>query len=145
MIPWLRGHDPFPPASRALVEPNGLLCAGADLSVPRLLDAYRQGIFPWFSGSEPILWWSPDPRMVLYTDALKISRSLAKNLRNKGFEVRIDGAFAEVLSGCAGPRRGEHGTWLGAPMRRAYLALQDRKSTRLNSSHIQKSRMPSSA
>lgn len=123
MIPWLRRNDPFPPVSRALAEPNGLLCAGGDLSVSRLLEAYRHGIFPWFSGDEPILWWSPNPRMVLYTGQLKVSRSLDKNARNKGYEVRVDTAFSEVLAGCAGPRRGESGTWLGTPMRRAYLAL----------------------
>jgi leucyl/phenylalanyl-tRNA---protein transferase len=123
MLAWLERDDPFPPAEKALAEPNGLLCAGADLSVPRLLDAYRQGIFPWYSGDEPILWWSPDPRMVLFCDELKVSRSLAKSIRNKGFEVRIDSAFAEVLKACSEPRKGEAGTWLGPAMRKAYLAL----------------------
>ena len=85
MLTWLERGDPFPSVEAALKEPNGLLCAGADLSVERLLAAYRQGIFPWYSGDEPILWWSPDPRMVLFCDELKVSRSLAKNLRNKGF------------------------------------------------------------
>jgi len=120
VLTWLEADDPFPPIDRALRDPNGLLCAGADLSVPRLLDAYRHGIFPWFSGREPILWWSPDPRMVLHTDELKVSRSLAKNARNKGYELRIDSAFAEVLKGCA--FRPE-GTWLGESMKKAYLAL----------------------
>ena len=120
LIKWLGPADPFPPVERALKEPNGLLAAGADLSVPRLLEAYRRGIFPWFSGEEPILWWSPDPRMVLFCEELKVSRSLAKNVRNKGYEVRADTAFAEVLEGCA--NRPE-GTWLGPEMQRAYLAL----------------------
>jgi len=120
VLAWLAPEDPFPPVERALREPNGLLCAGADLSVERLLDAYRHGIFPWYSGRQPLLWWSPDPRMVLYCDELKLSRSLAKNARNKGYELRVDSAFDEVLAGCA---HREEGTWLGAPMKRAYLQL----------------------
>ncbi len=140
MIPWLDADDPFPPLERALEQPNGLLCAGGDLSLPRLLDAYGRGIFPWYSGVEPILWWSPDPRMVLFTDELKVSRSLAKSIRNKGYEVRIDSAFPAVLEGCAARRPADTdpndlasdiahgadpgaGTWLGAPMRAAYAAL----------------------
>lgn len=123
MLTWLGPKDPFPPVARALKDPNGLLAAGGDLSLERLLDAYRCGIFPWFSRSEPVLWWSPDPRMVLYTKELKVSRSLAKNLRNKGYRVTVDTAFEEVLRGCAGPRRGAPGTWLGAPMQKAYVAL----------------------
>ena len=123
MLTWLGRGDPFPPVEDALKEPNGLLCAGADLSVPRLLAAYRRGIFPWYSGDEPILWWSPDPRMVLFCDELKISRSLAKNLRNKGFETRIDSAFAKVIKACAEPRKDEAGTWISAEMQAAYVAL----------------------
>jgi leucyl/phenylalanyl-tRNA--protein transferase len=123
MLTWLEGEDPFPPVETALRDPNGLLCAGADLSLPRLLAAYRAGIFPWFSGGEPILWWSPDPRMVLFCDELKVSRSLGKSVRNKGFEARFDTAFAQVIKACAGPRRDGGGTWLGKPMQAAYLAL----------------------
>jgi leucyl/phenylalanyl-tRNA--protein transferase len=115
--------DPFPPPERALKEPNGLLAAGGDLSLERLLDAYRCGIFPWFSGREPILWWSPDPRMVLYCGELKVSRSLAKSVRNKGYRVTLDTEFEAVMKNCAAPRRGESGTWLGAGMQKAYLAL----------------------
>jgi len=120
LLARLGPHDPFPPVEKSLRDPNGLLCAGADLSPARLLDAYRHGIFPWFSRGEPILWWSPDPRMVLRTDQVKVSRSLAKNLRNKGYELRIDTAFEAVLEGCAA--RAE-GTWLGRDMRAAYLEL----------------------
>jgi len=120
VLKWLELEDPFPPVERALKEPNGLLCAGADLSAARLLEAYRHGIFPWFSGREPILWWSPDPRMVLHCEELKVSRSLAKSVRNKGYELRVDTSFAQVLKGCA--TRTE-GTWLGEPMQKAYLAL----------------------
>jgi leucyl/phenylalanyl-tRNA--protein transferase len=126
-LPWLDRDDPFPPPESALREPSGLLCAGADLSVPRLLDAYRRGIFPWYSGDEPILWWSPDPRMVLFCEELKVSRSLSKNLRNKGFEVRMDSDFARVIKACAGPRKGAAGptagTWISPEMRAAYVAL----------------------
>lgn len=123
MLAWLGPDDPFPPVERAMREPNGLLCAGADLSLGRLLEAYRRGIFPWYSGGEPILWWSPDPRMVLFCDELKVSRSLAKSLRNKGYAVRVDTAFRRVLEGCSGPRRGDGGTWLSEDMRKAYFAL----------------------
>jgi len=120
VLAWLDAADPFPPVERALKNPNGLLAAGADLSSARLLDAYRRGVFPWFSGSEPVLWWSPDPRMVLYCEELKVSRSLAKSVRNKGYELGIDSAFAGVLEGCADR---EEGTWLGGQMQQAYLAL----------------------
>lgn len=120
MIPWLEAGDPFPPAERALREPNGLLAAGADLSVGRLLEAYRGGIFPWYSGGDPVLWWSPDPRMVLYCAELKVPRSLAKSVRNKGYEIRVDTDFGQVLKECAAR---EEGTWLGREMQAAYLAL----------------------
>ena len=120
MLTWLEAADSFPPVERALKDPNGLLAAGGDLSVERLLAAYRRGIFPWYSGAEPILWWSPDPRMVLRCDELKVSRSLAKSVRNKGYEVRIDTAFDQVLAGCADR---DEGTWLGRAMRKAYAAL----------------------
>ena len=123
MLTWLGRDDPFPAVERALEEPNGLLAAGGDLSAERLLDAYRRGIFPWFSGREPILWWSPDPRMVLYCNELKVPRSLAKSVRNKGYRVTLDREFEAVLKNCAAPRGGEGGTWLGTAMRKAYLAL----------------------
>jgi leucyl/phenylalanyl-tRNA--protein transferase len=115
--------DPFPPAETALKDPNGLLCAGGDLSAERLLAAYRGGIFPWYSGDEPILWWSPDPRMVLFCEELKVSRSLDKSVRNKGYRVTADGCFEEVLLNCARTRKDGAGTWLGKDMRRAYAAL----------------------
>jgi len=122
VIPWLRPGDPFPPVEKALADPSGLLCAGADLSVARLLDAYRHGIFPWYSDGQPVLWWSPDPRMVLRVAEFRVSRSLAKSRRNRGYEVRVDAAFARVLEECAAARD-EGGTWLGAEMREAYLRL----------------------
>jgi leucyl/phenylalanyl-tRNA--protein transferase len=123
VIPWLLPGDRFPPVTCALDYPNGLLAAGADLSVPTLLDAYRQGIFPWFSGAEPILWWSPDPRMILVPTELRVSRSLAKRLRRRDYEVRSDTAFGEVMKGCAAPRLGHPGTWITPRMTRAYRAL----------------------
>lgn len=123
MLKWLEADEPFPPVERALKDPNGLLAAGAALSVTRLLDAYRRGIFPWYSEGQPPLWWSPDPRMVLWCHELKVSRSLAKSLRNKGYELRIDTAFGEVLEGCADR---EEGTWLSAEMKAAYLRLHRR-------------------
>ena len=123
MLTWLERDDPFPPVKAALKDPNGLLCAGADLSVERLLDAYRSGIFPWYSGDEPILWWSPDPRMVLFCDELKVSRSLSKSTRNKGYRVTVDRCFEDVLLNCSKSRYDGAGTWLGKDMRRAYAAL----------------------
>lgn len=123
MIAWLERDTPFPPLTAALKRPNGLLAAGGDLSPERLLDAYRHGIFPWFSESEPILWWSPDPRMVLFPEELKISRSLAKALRNRAYEVRLDAAFDAIVSGCAAPRPGQPGTWITPAMHSAYSRL----------------------
>jgi len=123
VLAWLERGDPFPSVERALKNPNGLLAAGGDLSLERLLEAYRRGIFPWYSSGQPPLWWSPDPRMVLECEALKVSRSLAKSIRNKGYEVRVDTAFAEVLRGCSAPRRDGPGTWLGPDMRAAYARL----------------------
>src|SRR5499427_6834463 len=109
MVPWLRGGDRFPPIEKALKSPNGLLCAGGDLSPRRLLDAYAHGIFPWFSEGDPILWWSPDPRMVLFPDELKVSRSLRKTVARGAYETRFDSAFAAVIASCAAPRKGEPG------------------------------------
>lgn len=124
MIPWLPREALFPALEKALTEPNGLLAAGGDLSPERLLAAYRRGIFPWYSAGEPILWWSPDPRMVLFPGEIKISRSLAKTLRNANYEVRLDTSFAEVIQACADkPREAQSGTWITEEMQNAYLAL----------------------
>jgi leucyl/phenylalanyl-tRNA---protein transferase len=125
MIPFLSPADPFPPIERALGEPNGLLAAGGGLSVARLIDAYAHGIFPWFSEGDPVLWWCPDPRMVLPTDQVHVSRSLRRRLRKGGFTITMDRVFPEVLAACAGPRRGESGTWLVPAMMRAYRRLYD--------------------
>ena len=127
MIPWLTDDTPFPTVERALSSPNGLLAAGGDLTVARLLEAYRSGIFPWFNPGEPILWWSPNPRMVLIPGEFKTSRSLAKMLRNSVYEVRSDTVFEQVMRGCAAPRAnnraGHPGTWIGEDMIAAYCAL----------------------
>jgi leucyl/phenylalanyl-tRNA--protein transferase len=123
MIPWLEDDEPFPPVHRALSEPNGLLAAGGELSVGRLLQAYRRGIFPWYSEGQPVLWWSPDPRMVLPPEEISISRSLRKRLRRRDCDVRTDTAFAHVIAACAEPRGGEAGTWITSEMTSAYTAL----------------------
>lgn len=123
MIPWLRAADPFPPLEQALREPNGLLAAGADLSPGRLLDAYARGIFPWFNPGEPILWWSPDPRMVLIPHEFRPSRSLRKRLRRGDYEVKVDTAFRQVMLACAAPRAGQQGTWITPQMVEAYTHL----------------------
>ena len=125
MIPWLRPGDPFPPVTKALERPNGLLAAGGNLSVDSLLRAYRQGIFPWFSEGEPLMWWSPDPRMVLFPEEFNLSRSLGKTLRNRHYTVRADTHFRAVVEGCAAPRPGSHGTWITARMIDAYCELHD--------------------
>ena len=126
-LPWLDPRDdgqPFPPADRALAEPDGLLAAGGSLSPCRLLRAYRQGIFPWYSPGQPILWWSPDPRLVLFPESINLSRSLRKTLKKGWFTVTADTAFAAVIAACAGPRAGrETGTWITPEMNRAYCRL----------------------
>ncbi len=123
MIPWLQAGTPFPDAETALRSPNGLLAAGADLSAATLIAAYQKGIFPWFSEGEPILWWIPDPRMVLLPAELKVSRSLGKTLRNRHYEIRFDYAFEEVMRRCAAPRPGQAGTWISPHMIAAYAEL----------------------
>ena len=123
MIPWLGERDPFPPVERALIDPNGLLAAGGDLSPARLVEAYTNGIFPWFSSGDPLLWWSPDPRMVLWLDELHVSRSLRKVVRGGRYSVTFDQAFREVMLGCAEPRDGQDGTWITPAMVSAYTSL----------------------
>ena len=125
-ITWLTpdgDREWFPPLDHVLDEPEGLLAAGGDLSVPRLLAAYRRGIFPWYSAGQPVLWWSPNPREVLVPEEFRCSRSLAKTLRNRGFEVTFDSDFAAVVDACAAPRDHSPGTWITPEMRAAYCAL----------------------
>ena len=124
MITWLQDNAPFPPLTRALQEPNGLLAAGGELTPGRLLDAYRSGIFPWYSDGQPVLWWSPDPRMIVVPQRFSPKRSLAKVLRNKAYEVRCDSAFELVMRACANaPRDGQNGTWITEEMIAAYVRL----------------------
>jgi len=122
---WLGERDPewFPALNEALREPPGLLAAGGDLCPERLLAAYERGIFPWYSAQQPILWWAPDPRMVLFPDEFKCSRSLAKTLRNGPYRTRIDQAFGDVIRACAAPRRSGADTWLNPEMIAAYQKL----------------------
>ena len=118
-------REAFPPPERALDEPNGLLAAGGDLAPERLLDAYRNGIFPWFSDDAPILWWSPDPRMVFATDKVHISARLHRWLRRCDWTIRSDTAFAQVMRACAAPRAGQPGTWITPHMLEAYCDLHE--------------------
>lgn len=125
-LPWLDPHDdsqPFPSLESALTDPNGLLAVGGNLSPHRLLRAYRLGIFPWYSPGQPILWWSPDPRLVLFPGAINISRSLRKTLRKRRFTVASDTAFATVIAACAAPREEGGGTWITLEMSLAYNRL----------------------
>lgn len=122
-LPWLGPGDAFPPVGTAMRRPNGLLAAGGDLSVERLLDAYTHGIFPWFNEGEPLLWWSPNPRMVLFVRELHRSRSLRKRIRARTFDVRVDTAFVDVMSACGETRRDEEGTWISPEMIEAYAEL----------------------
>ncbi|MEP6483893.1 MAG: leucyl/phenylalanyl-tRNA--protein transferase [Rudaea sp.] len=118
-------HEPFPPVENALAEPDGLLAAGGDLSPERLLDAYRHGIFPWFSAGDPILWWSPDPRTVFATKDIHVSTRLRRWLRKSDWTLRADTAFAEVVSACAAPRATQPTTWITPEMFDAYRRLHD--------------------
>jgi leucyl/phenylalanyl-tRNA--protein transferase len=130
-LPWVDPDTPLPPVECAMSEPDGLLAAGADLSVERLTEAYSRGIFPWYSEGEPVLWWSPNPRMVLACDEFIVSHSMAKLLRRLAREeqqphprvqVCVDTAFDDVLHACAAPRDGRAGTWITSEMREAYAA-----------------------
>ena len=124
---WLDDNQPelFPDVSLALREPDGLLAVGGDLSVQRLLAAYRQGIFPWYSEDQPVLWWSPDPRLVLTPEQLIISRSLRKTIRKDQFTVTFDKAFAHVIHECSAPRNYTHETWITNDMKQAYIKLHE--------------------
>ena len=131
-IPWLEPDEPFPPIKTALT--NGLLAAGADLSVPRLLDAYSQGLFPWYNPGEPVLWWSPDPRTILQCDQFKLSKSLAKKCRqiarqefddshSQNITITTNKAFLQVISNCSNLRRHQAGTWITNEIIQAYYHL----------------------
>lgn len=127
MLTWIEPHQPLPPPETARLEPNGLIAAGRDLSAKRLLEAYGQGIFPWYSQGQPVLWWSPDPRMVVFVDEFEPSRSLRKTLRRVqetgSWTVTLDRAFVQVMQACAAPRPGQDGTWITRDIIKAYHAL----------------------
>jgi len=128
MIHWLAPEDPpdrFPPVESALTDPPGLLAAGADLKPERLLAAYQRGIFPWYSPGQPVLWWSPDPREVLYPAEFHCSRSLARRLRRGDFTWHQDRDFPAVIAACAAPRAQSPGTWITAAMQEAYCRLHE--------------------
>jgi leucyl/phenylalanyl-tRNA--protein transferase len=123
----LRDDDPesFPDPAHALRDPNGLLAFGGDLSPRRLIAAYSQGIFPWYSEGDPLLWWSPDPRCVFATDGVHVSRRLRRTLGKSDWTLSMDRAFARVMRECAAPRAGEPGTWITADMLAAYTRLHE--------------------
>jgi len=119
------GDCVFPPVEQALTEPNGLLAIGGRLTPRCILHAYRSGIFPWYSEGQPLLWWSPDPRMVLYPDQLRITRSLRRTLAHSSFSITCDRAFARVIGACASQRRDDAGTWITADMISSYCRLHE--------------------
>lgn len=125
-ITWLEDTNyEFPPVERALTEPDGLLAAGGSLSPDILLKAYRKGIFPWYSEGQPILWWSPDPRCILFPQKLKISNSLRKSLNKQPYDIKQDTAFRQTMLACAAPRKDEPGTWITDNMLEAYCHMHD--------------------
>lgn len=129
MLPLLDPSDPFeafPDSELALDEPNGLLAAGGCLSSERLINAYQHGIFPWYSQGEPLLWWSPNPRLVIYPEKLNVSRSLRKTIRKGQFNVTFDNAFSEVIEQCSLPRDDYGGTWITEEMKQAYSKLHQK-------------------
>ncbi len=123
-LPWLETGDPqFPTIDLALDEPNGLLAAGGELTPHWLTDAYQNGIFPWFSDDDPILWWSPSPRCVMFPEQFHLSKSLRKTIRNLHYEIRIDQSFEKVMRACAAPRADQNGTWISEEIIEAYTQL----------------------
>jgi leucyl/phenylalanyl-tRNA--protein transferase len=124
--PFLLNRDKptaFPNVEMAMTDPNGLLAIGGDLSIERLVAAYQKGIFPWYNEGQPIIWWSPNPRAVLFPEKIKISKSLRKSLRKKSYQVTFDRAFVDVINACAVSRRDGLGTWIVDDMKQAYIAL----------------------
>lgn len=127
LIPWLDEDSaaPFPPTGNAMKHPNGLLAAGGDLASQRLLNAYRHGIFPWYTEGGPILWWSPAPRCVIYPSKVHLSRRTRRRFNSGEYRLTVDGAFREVIAACAQPREYEEGTWITAEMEAAYTRLHE--------------------
>jgi leucyl/phenylalanyl-tRNA---protein transferase len=130
-LPWIDALTPLPPPEQALQDPPGLLCAGAPVTPERLIEAYGNGIFPWFSGDQPPLWWSTDPRMVLHLDEFRWHPSLVKQIRTMArqqrWQLHLNREFADVMRACAAPRAGQDGTWIGPEIMRAYVGLHERK------------------
>lgn len=126
MLTWLAKESEFPPLQQALRAPNGLLAAGGDLTTERLVAAYRHGCFPWYQEGQPILWWSPDPRTLLFVEELHVAQRLARLVRNSTLQVTYDIAFNAVIQACAGPRAYSQGTWITQPMQAAYTELHAR-------------------
>jgi leucyl/phenylalanyl-tRNA---protein transferase len=130
MIAWIGPHEPFPPVESALPDPNGLLAASRVLHAAQLVDAYRRGIFPWYSENEPILWWSPDPRLVLRPSEFNLGRSLRKRLRqvlaDPAIEIVMDRDFESTMHECAAPRIQQDGTWITPQVQHAYGELHER-------------------
>ncbi len=127
-IPFVAPDDnltPFPSVSTALSEPNGLLMAGGNLRPRRLKAAYRAGIFPWYEAGEPVLWWSPDPRCIIWPEHIRVTRSLGKTIRSGQFEVTENLAYREVMKQCGAPRKGSTGTWVTDEMLEAYCTLNE--------------------
>lgn len=122
-IPYNAGPYDFPDLENALDHPDGLLAIGGDLSPSRIMVAYRRGIFPWYSDDQPILWWSPSERMIMFPENLKVSRSLRKTIRKHAFTLTMDTCFRQVVIECAGPRRHEEGTWITPEVLEAYCQL----------------------
>jgi len=120
-----RADQAFPSISTALTDPDGLLAVGGCLSTQRIINAYRQGIFPWYSDEDPILWWSPNPRLVVFPDQLHVSKSLQKTQRKQTFQLSFDTAFADVIQACSMPRAQDSGTWLLPEMQAAYIRLYE--------------------
>jgi leucyl/phenylalanyl-tRNA---protein transferase len=123
VLPWINAGDAFPHASEALTDPNGLLCAGLDLNAALVLKAYERGIYPWYSEDQPVLWWSPNPRMVLYPSYFMVHRSLRKTLKHTEYEIRVDTSFEAVMRACADPRPDQDGTWISEAVIEAYCDL----------------------
>lgn len=125
-LPWLEDTDyKFPDASTALIEPDGLLVASTRLTPELVIDAYKKGIFPWYSDEQPVLWWSPDPRCVLYPEKFHVSRSFRRTLNKLPFEIKTNTAFREVMLSCAKPRSDEAGTWITDKMLSVYCELHE--------------------
>ncbi len=127
-IAFLDHHDPFPNTDQALIEPNGLIAISNTLKTERIIEAYKQGIFPWFNQHEPILWWSPDPRLVLFPDDLKISSSLSKKIKKNNYQFEVDKNFLSVIKSCSEvKRKDQDGTWIDERIINAYAELHQIK------------------